>query len=210
MQKYLKTLVHCREAFGEGIYHFISSGEIDDTYLEFMARTHKYEGLADDIRDELEMRMYEQALIPESRGDVLALIENLDSLPNKLENIAKFVEQVNLRFPVMEEEELESFRGDLRRLVGIGLEAFDLALQSAEVFFNKPKNVREFSMSIDRKESEADHLEENLKCRIFRLDGFSDLQRFLFFKLVDRISRIADLALSFQRRIILLSLKSSY
>lgn len=210
MYKYLKTLARCREFFAECIHHFIAYGVVDDTYLEFVAQTHKYEGIADDIRDELEMQMYKQALIPESRGDVLALIENLDYLPNSLEDTAKFIEQVNLSFPNMEEELLEDFKGDLRRLVGVSLDAFDLVLQSAEAFFSQPKNVREFSMAIDRKESESDRLEENLKSRVFRQEGFSDLQKILFFKLIDQISHVADLALSFQRRVILLALKSAY
>ena len=41
---------------------------------------HKMESDADHLRRAIETKLYAQTLIPDSRGDVLGLIENLDQL----------------------------------------------------------------------------------------------------------------------------------
>ncbi|MEK0368345.1 MAG: DUF47 family protein, partial [Nitrosopumilus sp.] len=39
-------------------------------------------------RREIEISLYEKALIPESRGDILGLLEAVDRIPNKAESVA--------------------------------------------------------------------------------------------------------------------------
>ena len=72
---------------------------MDEEYLKFVHSTKKYEGIADDIRDGIERRMYEESLIPESRGDVLAFLETFDRIPNTMEGVMEFIDEVALSIP---------------------------------------------------------------------------------------------------------------
>lgn len=210
IEKYMEALNNCQKTFKEGMAYFLEKEMVDNKFLEYEQLIHKYEGIADDIRDNLEMRMYEESLIPETRGDVLAFVENLDYLPNSLESVIKFIDEVNLTFPKLDNKEMEFFKRKLFDLVNTVLDAYELAVESGGCFFDDIRKVREYSVAIDRKESEADKIETDLKRYVFREDGFTDMQRMLFHRLITKISDTADLAESFHRRIILLSFKNSY
>ena len=58
---------------------------------EDVERVHKAESEADDIRREVEDMMYTRALFPESRGDILGLLEALDSVPNQAEKVVRAI-----------------------------------------------------------------------------------------------------------------------
>jgi uncharacterized protein len=209
IEKYFEAVQKCKDRFFEGMVHFIEHG-ITEEFLGDVQKIKKYEGIADDIRDGIERRMYEESLIPESRGDVLAFLENFDVIPNNMEGIVQFVDEVQLSFPDIPPKELDHFRRELKDLCSGVLDALELALESGRYFFTEPSKVRDFTIAIDRKESECDSIESNLKRYVFHQDGFTELQRLLFYKLLERIGDIADLCEAFQRRIILLSLKSLY
>ena len=210
MDKYFEALENCRDSFLGGLEHFLEVGKVDQQYLDFVSKTKKYEGIADDIRDTIEMRMYEEALIPESRGDVLAFLENLDFVPNNMESTMKFIDEVNLKIPAMEDSEIEDFKRRLKQLSSLVMDSLDLAIESGKYFFSEPRKVREYTVAIDRKESESDNIEDDLKRHLFRSDAFSDLQKTLFYNLIGRIAQVADLCEKFQRRIILLTFKNLY
>lgn len=44
-------------------------------------QTHKFESKADDIREEIEALMLGKALIPESRRDIIGLLESINDIP---------------------------------------------------------------------------------------------------------------------------------
>jgi predicted phosphate transport protein (TIGR00153 family) len=210
IDEYMVNLGKCRDTFREAWNEFLSKGKVTDEYVDWVGKTHKYEGRADDIRDNLETSMYEESLIPESRGDVLAFMENLDFLPNRLESIVKYIDEVNLSVPDLSERDRDMFLRNLKQLMNIVLETYDLAIESGVHFFEDKRKVREYSVAIDRKESEADSIEGTLKKFIFTCSEFRDFDKLLFYELITRLSDVADLAEKFHRRVILLSFKSTY
>lgn len=211
LEKYLEAASKCTDAFLGGLAHFIQNSSVDEEYLKFVQATKKYEGIADDIRDGIERKMYEESLIPESRGDVLAFLETFDRIPNRMEGIMEFIDEVNLSIPsTLEDREREKFTRDFQELCNGIAETFDLTRRSASCFFSQPRRVRDFTVAIDRHESDCDKVESHLKRSLFQNDGFNDLQKILFMELFKKIGDIADSAEDFQRRIILLSLKNLY
>ena len=211
MEEYLGVTGKCKDAFLEGMEYFIKQGKVDQSYYKFLEKTKKYEGIADDLRDSIERRMYEDALIPESRGDVLAFLETFDRIPNRMEGIAEFIDEVNLKIPTtLPTDERENFDREIHDLCHGVVDTFELAIESANCFFKDPKRVRDFTVAIDRHESDCDKIESRLKRYVFHQDGFTDLQRILFLELFELVGDIADMAEDFQRRIILLSFKNLY
>ena len=63
--------------FKSAIYTYLEEGCSSD-FEEKLHQVNKFESMCDALRRTIETQLYTQTLIPESRGDVLGLIENLD------------------------------------------------------------------------------------------------------------------------------------
>ena len=73
---------------GAMTFKFGINSYINDDYAAFeekLTQINQLESQGDSLRRNVERRLYEQTLIPESRGDVLGLLENMDSILNKCE-----------------------------------------------------------------------------------------------------------------------------
>lgn len=78
--QYLDVLKAAHENFQKAMEVYIEKGLCED-FSYMLEQTHKWESRADDIRYAIENVMYEKALLPESRGDILGLLESIDELP---------------------------------------------------------------------------------------------------------------------------------
>ncbi|HHE55931.1 MAG TPA: DUF47 family protein, partial [Caldithrix abyssi] len=90
IDEYLDCVVEGALIFKQGIYFFLQE---DLTELEIRAKElEKKEHQGDQLRRKIETILYEQTLIPESRGDVLGLLESTDTVLNTLsETLMQFV-----------------------------------------------------------------------------------------------------------------------
>ncbi|NIW24204.1 MAG: DUF47 family protein, partial [Gammaproteobacteria bacterium] len=77
---------------------------------------HEFESAADDMRRAIELELYSGKLLPQSRADLLALIEAIDSIPNTAENIVDFFSIQKLRIDA-------ALHLDVEQLLLKGLEA---------------------------------------------------------------------------------------
>ncbi len=82
----------------------------------------------DALRRDLEETLYVQTLIPESRGDVLELLENMDAL---LDRFKGALWHFNLERPQLFKELNEDFR----ELTSCVVEAVEAVVRSARAFF---------------------------------------------------------------------------
>ena len=77
---YLDNLKMTEQHFSEALNICLKNGVCSD--FDFLTeQTHKFESKADDIREEIKALMYGKALIPESRGDIMGLLESIDKIP---------------------------------------------------------------------------------------------------------------------------------
>jgi uncharacterized protein Yka (UPF0111/DUF47 family) len=83
INNYLENLGKIQEHFIKAMHVCLKDGICDD-FSFLIAQTHKFESRADNIRDEINELMYSRALIPESREDVMALLEKVDEIPRSL------------------------------------------------------------------------------------------------------------------------------
>ncbi len=124
---------------------------------------HEFESAADDMRRELELELYSGKLLPQSRADLLALIEAIDSVPNTAENIVDF-------FSIQKLQVEPALRGDVEQLLLKGLEACAAMSETVRLLFQDLDPIREFAEEVDRLESESDAMERRLLRRVFDLD----------------------------------------
>ncbi len=164
-----------------------------------ITQTHKFESRADDTRHEIIEMMYSKVLIPESRGDILKLLESIDVIPNHFETLLFMIQGQKLRVP-------DFITPDLRQLMKVSLECCDLVIKQVEALFKKTEDIKALVFTIDSHESRCDHIEREIVRKIFdsELDPFQKLQ---LKELVIHMGEISDQADRVSRSIYIFSIK---
>ncbi|MFH1851962.1 MAG: DUF47 family protein [Candidatus Neomarinimicrobiota bacterium] len=161
MNEFLDTTCETGMVFLEGVKHYLRG---DIPALERQIQTiRKKEQRGDQLRREIEAQLYTETLIPESRGDVLALLENTDDLSNKAKS--NLIE-LNIQTPKIPEE----FHKDILDLAKYSNHAIDEVIKAVRAFFQNPIAVRDYLHKVYHFEKEADRLGERLKTKIFKSD----------------------------------------
>lgn len=197
--KYVETLGHCRESFAEAMQGCVLKEEICKDFEFYLQQTHKYESRADDLREEINDLMYGKTLIPDSRGDIVELLQELDKIPHIFEIILYMIQTQKLRLPAF-------LLLDIDELVRISLDCCDLVIRQTTDFFRKNSGLRAISNTIDTNESHCDHMERKIITRLFESD-LDPFEKILVRDLVAQIGRISDQADRVSKHINILSMK---
>ncbi len=196
--EYLEVWEECLRLFQRAMDQFLDHGA-DKDFDFLVEQTHKRESHADDLRRKIEFRMYEEALLPESRGDILGFLEALDTIPNRLETILFIIslEKVTL---------VPEYVDDIGRLLKASYEGAEALLEIARGVFKKDRDLRAQVLIIDEKESACDRIERDLIRKIFAsdLDGFRKIS---LRDLILKIGDITDMAENIADRITIMSYK---
>lgn len=185
IDKYLAKVRECIEDFRQCFEIYLEEG-LSDKFDEWVAKTHRAESSSDDLRRELELTLYERALIPEARGDILGLIESVDRIPNRAESSLFQIQTEFLQVP-------EALKTDFRKLVHLNAEIYSDVERAINTLFQNIAEVRHLTNEIDKKESDSDNLERELIKKIF--SSTMDLaQKTLLKELVIEIGNISDRA----------------
>lgn len=182
IEAYLDQIDTCRDFFVATMTVLVQKPE-DITEAQ-IADVHRSEARADDLRREIELQLYEKALIPESRGDVLGLIESADVIPNAFEDVASDMYVQHILVP-------EEFRERILDLVRVNVEAYNVMRDAIRDFFYHRRDSLENLSHIDESESRSDQIQRDLKGAIFAT-GMDTGEKILLRDLVDGIGAISD------------------
>ncbi len=196
--RYLENLKITHEHFQNATNLYLERGPCQD--FDFLIeQTHKMESKADDIRNEIETMMYEKALVPESRGDILGLLEAIDRIPGLFERILYMTQTQRLNIP-------DFLVADIKELIRVSLECCDVLIKQVRKLFRKSEAIKSLVVTIDDNESHCDHIERRIITKIFDsdLDPFQKLQ---LKEMVIQIGEISDQADRVSRRVYIISIK---
>jgi predicted phosphate transport protein (TIGR00153 family) len=141
----------------------------------------------DALRRDLEETLYVQTLIPESRGDVLELLENMDALLDRFKGaLWKF----NIERPQL----IKEFDDDFRELTSIVVEAVEAIVRSSRAFFKNVSSVADHLHKVPYWESQSDKIASKLQQTIFRQESLSLSEKLQLRDFVRHIDKIADRA----------------
>ncbi len=195
---YLENLEIVNRHFVKGLNLCLEAGSCDD--FNFIAnQTHKFESKADDIREEINHLMYSKALIPESREDIMALLEAIDQIPRYFELVFNMIQTQKLDIPAF-------LVADIKELIRISIECCNLVIKQVDVMLKKKEGIRTLMATIDQNESHCDHIERRMITRIFDsdLDPFQKLQ---LKEMVVILGEISDQADRVSKRINIITMK---
>jgi len=147
--------------FKEGVKYYLSKRF--EEFEERLQIVRELEHKADDLRREIESQLYEHTLIPESRGDVLAILENMDNVINRTKSTL-------LQFSVEQPMIPEKFNQDYIELTDSVVECAQAIVMATRAFFCDINAVRDHINKVIFYEEEADKIAEKLKRKVFRTD----------------------------------------
>jgi len=141
----------------------------------------------DALRRNLEEILYIQTLIPESRGDVLELLENMDALLDRFKGIL-------WKFNIERPQLIKKFDDDFRELTSIVVEAVEAIVRSSRAFFKNVSSVADHIHKVPYWESQSDKIASKIQQTIFRREDLSLSEKMQLQDFVRHIDKIADRA----------------
>jgi len=117
---FLDKLSQCSILFKIAIRTYLNEG-CSDEFEHKLQDVNKMESNADHLRRAIETKLYAQTLIPEPRGDVLGLLENLDQLLNLYEGSL-------WAFSIEKPDIPEEFHNDFESLTDMSVQAAGISI----------------------------------------------------------------------------------
>jgi predicted phosphate transport protein (TIGR00153 family) len=145
------------------------------------------EHMGDSLRRGLEERLYRQTLIPESRGDVLELLESMDTLLDQFKGAL-------WRFDIEYPEICSEFIDDFMELAAKVVESVEAMVLSARAFFKDIDTVADHMHKVSFWEKQSDIISTRLQRAIFKRADLRLSHRMQLRDFVRQVDESADCA----------------
>lgn len=189
LARYCQTVLECMEILHHGLAQYCENPDKENIRENFH-KIHKAESLADDIRRDVEVLMYSKSLFPESRGDILGLLECADKVPNQAEASLRMIRNQNIIIP-------PPLTPEIMRLSEVCVRCVKTMVESIERLFTDYAGATIAVGKTDELETEADRLESDFIQHVFSGEHAAQIQplnRILLRDLVKNIAGICDRA----------------
>ena len=199
IDKYLDSVSKSGMIFYEGVKNYLS--ENYDKFENDFKSISKLETDADEIRRDIKTKLYTYMLIPESRGDVLGLLETLDDVIDVCEIVLK---QLSIEQPKIP----QFLKDDFLELAEFSQKAVDELVKGSRAFFKEINMVNDYVNKVHFYEHEADKVEEQLKRKVFGTDKiprFSVKIHMRYF--AEKMASVSDVAEDVSERLAVYAIK---
>jgi len=145
------------------------------------------ENQGDSLRRSLEEQLYVQTLIPESIGDVLELLENMDTL---LDCFKGAMWRFEIEYPTIPPE----MHNDFKELVSCVVDSVEAMVRSVRAFFKDIAAVSDHMHKVSYWEKQSDKVSTRLQRSIFRHNELQLSHKLQLRDFVMHVDQIADQA----------------
>ncbi len=152
------TIARSSMVFRLGIKEYISGKP--EKLANRITEINRLENAADTLRKQIKIKLYAQMLIPESRGDVLGLLESSD---NVIDAAKKVLNSFDIEKPLIPDFLVEDFS----YLVDFSADAVEEMVKAARAFFKETSVVNDYINKVSFFEHEADKIEDIIKRKAF-------------------------------------------
>lgn len=198
IDSFLDKLSESALVFRRAVHCYLADGTNGEFETKLM-HVNSLESNADDLRRGIETKLYKYMLIPESRGDVLGLLENLDSVINLFEGT---LWAFSIEAPDIPADHRNDYNGLTEEVVA----AVESLVLASRAFFRNVDAVNDHMHKVLFHEKEADKISTGLKRRIFGSDlplaHKAQLRNF-----VEHIDNVADRAEDVADRLVIYTIK---
>lgn len=182
IDNYLDLLVEGSALLRKGIHLYLNNRS--EEFEERLKLISGIESEGDKLRREIENSLYEHTLIPESRGDVLGLLESSDRVLNRKAELMVAFSVEKPEFP----SEIQKLTEELTDHSASASEKMVAAIRS---YFRDISAVRDHIAEVSFHESESDRIAERILRQVF--ESNLELSRKIHLRIfVNYIEKIAD------------------
>ena len=170
-----------------------------EEYKKISKQIKQIEHDADNLRRDIEKKLYAQNLIPDLRADVLHLVENLDKVINKFDEVA-------YKFYVERPQIPSEYHMRITEICDLSSDCAENLAIASRAFFRNISAVRDYSQKVYFIEHESDLTSGHLRAAIFD----SDLElahKLQLNEFVNEIADIADIAEDFIDELLIFTIK---
>ncbi len=183
IDEFLDNVVEAALLFRRGVKIYLKRG-VTDGFEECLEKAEELENRNDELRRRIETELYLNTLIPESREDVLRLLEHVDDLVNSVE--------ANLfRFSIQQPDIPDHLKNGFRDLTKIVVECLEEVVKAARAFFRDYSSVRDFNSKVIFFETEADKVSTRIQREVFGSELPLENKRHLVY-FVEKIDDLAN------------------
>ena len=186
LDDYCDEIDKTQKAFLETIKLFYAKKPLNEVELS-AKKVRKKESKCDEYRRMIEYQLFAGSLMPGARGDIFALLEELDKVPNKFEDVANFITLISPEVPL-------DLHDDIEEIILLTEKCVHNLTLAARQLFRNMKKAHEQAKTVEEIETEIDKLERRLIRRIFQLENISHGQKMMLRELVMQICGISDRA----------------
>lgn len=144
--------------FKEGVGNYLNGHQ--DRFLNNLKTMSVFETEADILQRKVENILYTQSLMPQLRGDIMRLLEELDNI---VDLAKKNLYQFDVEVPFIPSE----LNQDLMKLSELVVASCDSVISAARAYFRNPDSIKEKIHRVYLYEKEADKLADAIKRRVF-------------------------------------------
>jgi predicted phosphate transport protein (TIGR00153 family) len=161
-EAFLGCVQRCVELWSTGLLSYLESGP-NETFERSHELVSRAESEADKLRRQIERVLYENELMPDSRGDLLKLLESCDKVANRLESV---IRNFCLRQPEIPEE----IKPSLRELLVPIETCVETLLTAIRLLFTEPRKAKPAVDDVQRLEGECDRVQHDTIRAVYALD----------------------------------------
>ena len=158
IDNFLNTITKSALILNEGMNSYLKNK--DEDFQRKIGKIRDYENRADDLRKSIEVDLYTYSLMPESRGDVLGLIENIDKIIDR-------IKEVLIRFSIENPNFSKDYHEEILSLTDKSVKSVEELTKALRHFFDGSIIVKDYINKVSFLESEVDIIAMDLKKKIF-------------------------------------------
>ena len=158
-----------------------------DSFAKKIEDITTVEHQGDALRRDLEEQLYTQTLIPESRGDVLELLESMDGLLDRFKGAL-------WRFEIERPEIYPEIHEDIRELATCVVESVEAMVRSARAFFKDISAVADHLHKVSHWETQSDKASTRIQKHVFKKPDLRLSYRMQLRDFIRHVDKIADRA----------------
>ncbi len=184
-EQFLGCIQRSIEIFDTAMLSYLEHGA-GESFEKARELVERAESNADEIRRDIERILYQYELLPDSRGDLLTLLELCDHVANRIESVIRGVSMRKVEIP-------ESLHARIKEMLVPSQSAVETLTTAVRFLFSEPSKVKLAVDDVERLESECDMIQYATIRTIYQMD--IDLARQIQLeRLINDLGTIADRA----------------
>jgi uncharacterized protein len=169
-------------------------------FADAFGRINAAEHRLDMLRRDIEQEIYGRRLLPDTRGDILGLLESMDKIPNRIQSLTRGMTLQKIVVP-------ERLHPSLLKLADQGVQIVHVLERTAQAFLYKPDEVKAGATELSAHEHAGDVIEQEAVAVTFNDDSLVLAHKLQLHRLIDDLGSICDIAEDIGDRVVIAALK---